>query len=53
MTTAEECMAEAAFCLDAADRAGNMRTKAFCLGVAGLWHELAILSAHLQAQGSA
>jgi len=52
-TTAEECMAEATFCLDQADRAGDLRSKALCLGVAALWQELAKLSARLQAQGTA
>ncbi len=45
-------MAEAAFCLDQADHAGDVRTKALCLGVAALWHELATLTARLQAQGT-
>jgi hypothetical protein len=51
--TSEECMAEAAFCLDQAGHSDGERTKALCLGLAALWHELAATIARLEARGTA
>ena len=51
--SAEECMAEAIFCLDQASRCDNARAQALCLGLAALWRELAMLAARLDAQGTA
>jgi hypothetical protein len=51
--TSEDCMTEAAYCLDEADRSDNTEAKALCLGVAALWHELAMLRARLDPAGTA
>ena len=49
----EECMAEAIFCLDRADRCRTKQAKALCLGIEALWQELATFAARLDAQGVA
>ena len=52
-TTMEQCLIEAAYCLGEADRSDSPEARALCLGVAGLWFELAGFKARLGAAGTA
>lgn len=53
MPTAEQCVAESAFCLEQAWRSPGAEETALCLAVASVWAEVAKLRARLDSEGSA